>query len=216
MVMPSSMYLDVNSFTTAVKNGSINSTRLDDMATRILATWYRFANLPNPGLNEADARQPEAEATLFQGAVEGHVLVKNLNNALPLRKPKVLSLFGYDAPGGINTSVTDSRLYQQGKLNTQAFTNGKPYTDLDDLIYSAQVLPAGFSGPEVALNGTLYSGGGSGSITPVSSTSPEDAFRQQASIDGTIVYTDFTSQNPTVKDPGNPCLVFINSQSSEG
>jgi beta-glucosidase len=216
MVMPSSMYLDVNSFATAVKNGSINSTRLDDMATRILATWYRFANLPNPGLNEADARQPEAEATLFQGAVEGHVLAKNLNNALPLKKPKVLSLFGYDAPGGINTSATDSQLYQQGKLNTQAFTDGKPYTDLDDLIYSAQVLPAGFSGPEIALNGTLYTGGGSGSITPVSSISPEDAFRQQASIDGTILYTDFTSQNPTVKDPSNPCLVFINSQSSEG
>ena len=51
MVMPSSMYLDINSFAIAVKNGSINSTRLDDMATRILATWYRFANLPNPGLN---------------------------------------------------------------------------------------------------------------------------------------------------------------------
>ncbi|KAI4752944.1 putative beta-glucosidase [Aureobasidium sp. EXF-3400] len=216
MVMPSSMYLDINSFATAVRNGSINSTRLDDMATRILATWYRFANLSNPGLNDADARQAESEATLFQGAIEGHVLVKNLNNALPLSKPKVLSLFGYDAPGGINTSATDSQLYQQGKLNTQAFTNGKPYTDLDDLIYSAQVLPAGFSGPEVALNGTLYTGGGSGAITPMSSISLEDAFRQQAAIDGTILYTEFTSQNPTVKDPNNPCLVFINSQSSEG
>jgi beta-glucosidase len=216
MVMPSSMYLDINSFATAVKNGSINSTRLDDMATRILATWYRFANLSNPGLNDADARQAESEATLFQSAVEGHMLVKNTNNALPLNKPKVLSLFGYDAPGGINTSATDSQLYQQGKLNTQAFTNGKPYTDLDDLIYSAQVLPAGFSGPEVALNGTLYTGGGSGAITPVSSVSPEDAFRQQAASDGTILYTDFTSHNPVVKDVNNPCLVFINSQSSEG
>ncbi|KEQ77336.1 hypothetical protein M436DRAFT_68539 [Aureobasidium namibiae CBS 147.97] len=216
MVMPSSMYLDFNSFATAVKNGSINSTRLDDMATRILATWYRFANLPNPGLNDADARQPESEGTLFQGAVEGHVLVKNLENALPLKKPKALSLFGYDAPGGTNTSATDSQLYQQGKLNTQAFTNGKPYTDLDDLIYSAQVLPAGFSGPEVALNGTLYTGGGSGAITPVSSISPEDVFRQQAAIDGTVLYIDFTSQNPVIQDANSPCLVFINSQSSEG
>lgn len=216
MVMPSSMYLDVNSFATAVKNGSINGTRLDDMATRILAAWYRFANLTTPGLNDADARQTEAEATLLQGAVEGHVLVKNTNNALPLNNPRVLSLFGYDAPGGINSSATDSQLYQQGKLNTQAFTNGKPYTDLDDLIYSAQVLPAGFSGPEVALNGTLYTGGGSGAITPVSSVSPEDAFRQQATVDGTILHTDFTSQNPVVKDAKSPCLVFINSQSSEG
>lgn len=215
MVMPNSMYLDVNSFATAIKNGSINSTRLDDMATRILATWYRFANLQNPGLNDAEARQAAAEATLFQGAVEGHVLVKNVNNALPLKKPTVLSLFGYDAPGGINISATSFQLKPNGKLNTQAYTNGKPYTDLDDLINSAQVLPAGFAGPEVALNGTLYTGGGSGAITPVSSISPEDAFRNQAAIDGTTLYTDFTSQNPTIKDPNNPCLVFINSQSSE-
>ncbi|CAD0011106.1 unnamed protein product [Aureobasidium pullulans] len=215
MVMPNSMYLDVNSFATAIKNGSINSTRLDDMATRILATWYRFANLQNPGLNDAEARQAAAEATLFQGAVEGHVLVKNVNNALPLRKPTVLSLFGYDAPGGINISATSFQLKPNGKLNTQTYTNGKPYTDLDDLINSAQVLPAGFAGPEVALNGTLYTGGGSGAITPVSSISPEDAFRNQAAIDGTTLYTDFTSQNPTIKDPNNPCLVFINSQSSE-
>jgi beta-glucosidase len=80
------------------------------------------------------------------------------------------------------------------------------------LIYSAQVLPVGF----FALNGTLYTGGGSGAMKSVSSISPEDAFRQQAAIDGTILYTDFTSQNPVVKDPNNPCLVFINSQSSEG
>ncbi|KAG2169447.1 hypothetical protein VTO58DRAFT_101487 [Aureobasidium pullulans] len=215
MVMPNSMYLDVNSFATAVKNGSVNSTRLDDMATRILATWYRFANLQNPGLNDAEARQAAAETTLFQGAVEGHVLVKNVNNALPLRKPTVLSLFGYDAPGGTNTSATSFQLKPNGKLNTQAYTSGKPYTDLDDLINSAQVLPAGFAGPEVALNGTLYTGGGSGAITPVSSISPEDAFRNQAAIDGTTLYADFTSQDPTVKAPNNPCLVFINSQSSE-
>jgi beta-glucosidase len=216
MVMPSSMYLDTNSLATAVKNGSVNSTRLDDMATRILASWYRFSQLSAPGLNDVDARQEAAESTLFQAAVEGHVLVKNVNGTLPFNKPAVLSLFGYDAVGGMNTSETNSQLYKNGKLNTQAFTNGKPFTDLDDLIYSAQVLPAGTSGPEVALNGTLKTGGGSGAITPVSSISPEDAFRYQASLDNTILHTDFTSQNPTVEDANNPCIVFINSQSSEG
>lgn len=44
-----------------------------------------------------DARDPASRSTVFQGAVEGHVLVKNVNNTLPLRAPKVLSLFGYDA-----------------------------------------------------------------------------------------------------------------------
>ncbi|KAI5212936.1 putative beta-glucosidase [Aureobasidium subglaciale] len=155
-----------------------------------------------------------AEATLFQGAVEGHVLVKNINNALPLQKPIVLSFFGYDAPGGLNTSDADLTLYQNGKANTRAFTNGKPYTGLDDLINSAQVLPAGFSGSEVALNGTMRTGG-SGAITPAASISPEDAFRSQAAIDGTVLYTDFTPQNPTIRDSRSPCLAFVNSQSSE-
>ncbi|CAD0106872.1 unnamed protein product [Aureobasidium uvarum] len=61
----------------------------------------------------------------------------------------------------------------------------------------------------------MYAGGGSGAISPVSSISPEDAFCHQASIDGTILYTDSTSENPVVKDSNNPCLVFINSQFSE-
>ncbi|KAI5204168.1 putative beta-glucosidase [Aureobasidium subglaciale] len=181
LVMPSSMCLDVNSFATAVDNGSINSTRLDNMATRILATWYRFANLPSPGPNDVDTYQVAAEATLFQGAVE--------------EKPAVLSSFGYDAPGGLNTSDTDLTLYQNGKANTRAFTDGKPYTGLDDLINSAQVLPASFSGPEVALNGTLRTGGGPDAITSTSSTSPEHTFRSQAAADGTVLYTGFTSQN---------------------
>jgi len=44
-----------------------------------------------------DAKDPVAKSTLFQGAVEGHVLVKNTNNALPLKSPKLLSIFGYSA-----------------------------------------------------------------------------------------------------------------------
>ena len=44
-----------------------------------------------------DARVEEASPVLMQSAIEGHVLVKNTNHALPLKKPKVLSLFGYDA-----------------------------------------------------------------------------------------------------------------------
>lgn len=73
----------------------------------ILAAWYRFAPIENPGFGIptslltphefVDARDPASKSTIFQSAVEGHVLVKNVNGTLPLRAPKVLSLFGYDA-----------------------------------------------------------------------------------------------------------------------
>lgn len=87
----------------------------------------------------------QREATLFQGAVEGPVLVKNIINAHALHKPKVLSLFGYDAPGRLNRSAPDPQFDGLGLLNAQPFSTGTPYTGLDDLLYSTQVLPAGFT-----------------------------------------------------------------------
>lgn len=49
---------------------------------------------PHPVVN---ARDPSSKPILFEGAVEGHVLVKNIKNALPLKSPKLLSIIGYDA-----------------------------------------------------------------------------------------------------------------------
>jgi hypothetical protein len=37
------------------------------------------------------------ERTILSNAVEGHVLVKNVKNVLPLKSPKILSIYGYDA-----------------------------------------------------------------------------------------------------------------------
>lgn len=47
--------------------------------------------------SQVNARNNASRATLLQGAVEGHVLVKNSNHALPLKSPKSLSIYGYDA-----------------------------------------------------------------------------------------------------------------------
>jgi beta-glucosidase len=44
----------------------------------------------------------------MQGAIEGHVLVKNTNNALPLRAgAKLISLFGYDGAASRKNNVAD-------------------------------------------------------------------------------------------------------------
>jgi len=105
MVMPDSA-LWAN-LTQAVSNGTMAQARLDDMATRILATWYKLAPFTNPGFGIPinltaphkfiNARTDASKPTIFQGALEGHVLVKNTNNSLPLKAPQMLSIFGYDA-----------------------------------------------------------------------------------------------------------------------
>jgi beta-glucosidase len=44
-----------------------------------------------------NAKTTAAAQPLLNGAIEGHVLVKNTNKALPLKKPQLISVFGYDA-----------------------------------------------------------------------------------------------------------------------
>ncbi|KAJ9633809.1 hypothetical protein H2199_009222 [Coniosporium tulheliwenetii] len=107
MVMPSGLAFWGGNLTQAVRNGSVSEARLTDMATRIMAAWY-YTNQdapdhPYPGIGLApnlllphrivDARDPSARPIVLQGAIEGRVLVKNTNNALPLKSPKLLSIY---------------------------------------------------------------------------------------------------------------------------
>jgi beta-glucosidase len=48
VAMPVSTYWDSNQLATAVNNGSMNATRLNDMAVMILASWYRYAKFDTP------------------------------------------------------------------------------------------------------------------------------------------------------------------------
>ena len=158
MVMPTSQFLSPLTLSLAVLNGSVASTRLNDEAVRIVAAWYKYAQLANPGLDGSalvDARITAAESTILQSAVEGQVLVKNSGHALPLSKPSALNLFGYDAVGGYNKSTDGLTLGEQGLANTQAYPEGRPFTILDFYLSSAEVVPDPHAGPTVALNGTL-------------------------------------------------------------
>jgi len=65
------------------------------------------ANLTGPH-RWSNARTPAANSAILQSALEGHVLVKNTNNALPLTGgPKLISLFGYDAVAPRSNNVAD-------------------------------------------------------------------------------------------------------------
>ncbi|KAI9434687.1 beta-glucosidase [Lactarius indigo] len=97
--------------TAYVQNGTIPEARVDDMATRILAGWYLLgqdsASYPHTNFN---AFQPLDEATnehidvqddhdkvVREVGTASTVLLKNVNGALPLKKPRKLVLIGSDA-----------------------------------------------------------------------------------------------------------------------
>jgi beta-glucosidase len=226
MVMPVAPYWAEGNLTQMVNNGSVSITRLDDMVTRILAPWYKIGSqadsVDRPGygipasLTQAhdfvDARSPDSKPVILQSAIEGHVLVKNVNRALPLKKPKFISIFGYDAAGQMmNTAeAAGFNLWKMGMRNALQFQNGTVFTAaaLDQLFGSS--MDQTTTGPEIALNGTLFTGGGSGAVVGTIDA-PLDAFKRQAYDDDSYLAWDIQTPNPVVNAASEVCLVFINA-----
>jgi beta-glucosidase len=219
MVMPTALLW--SSLSRAAQNGSLPQSRLDDMATRIIATWY-FLDMDSPsypskgiGMPKSviaahrlvNAIDPASKRTLFQSAVEGHVLVKNTNNALPLKKPALLSLFGYDAHIPLSNNP--------GGFGLDKWTLGFGSANIQDAILPS-IMAGGLAMPQAATAGTLISGGGSGSNTGPYISSPHEAFQQQAYEDGTYLLWDLQSNDPYVSSASDACIVFINEFALEG
>lgn len=108
--------------TAMVSNGTVPESRIDDMIVRIMApyyflgqdkdyptvdpstgwlntfspvdTWLRDWNLTGP--SSRDVRQDHGENIRKHGAA-ATILLKNENNALPLKAPKSIAVFGNDA-----------------------------------------------------------------------------------------------------------------------
>lgn len=152
-----------------------------------------------------NARDSAAKNTILAGAVEGHVLVKNINNALPLKKPLEVAVFGYSAhvprmygPSGIGTGwrLGFSSANVSQVLEKFAGTFVPPFQD-------------------TARYGTIIIGGGSGANAAPYISSPFDALSQRAWEDDSSISWDFEQQNPTVAAEADVCLVFINAFASE-
>ncbi|RXG41059.1 hypothetical protein VDGE_30739 [Verticillium dahliae] len=124
------------------------------------------------------------QADSFDSAVEGHVLVKNEKNALPLRSEnmKLISLFGYStrAPSS-NTPVPAA--------------NGTRFASWEMGIRSANIteVDLGWFGnldlptSDIAINGTVISAGGSAAPSWSLISAPCDALVAQAYEDGTAL-----------------------------
>ncbi|KAG4273449.1 hypothetical protein FPRO04_14555 [Fusarium proliferatum] len=194
----------------------MEESRLDDMVTRIVASWFKYAHFePGTGIvrdvsephEVISSISPKSRKTIFQGAVEGVVLVKNFNHTLPLNKPKILSLFGYDAHAPLKNTPEGHNTKQSLGFQSVNITD----EEMQGLFIGIGQLPA------AARLGTLVSGGGSPSIVPAYINSPHEAFQQRTLQDSTFLVWDFESQDPVYANAGSDaCIVFINEFAAEG
>lgn len=156
-----------------------------------------------------EGRSRSDKPVLFRSAVEGHVLVKNINNALPLRQPRLLSVLGYGAKAWEANMVGDGfpSAWDFGSQSANA-------TELLEAVIAAQT--GGYPSVTVpALGGAIVSGGGSGATSIATFTSPFDALLQRAEEDDTQIFWDFNSAEPEVLGASDACLVFVNAFSTE-
>jgi beta-glucosidase len=143
---------------------------------------------------------PDSKDVLLQGAVEGHVLLKNTNGALPLKSPKLISLFGYSA-----------KSFDRYSWGTPGWNSGS------ESLLPEQQSTASTVRPQVALNGTLPTGGGSGANQPAYMSSVFEALSQRAYDDGTHLWWDFHFDKSTVVDQSSDaCIVAGNAYAAEG
>ncbi|KAL2858778.1 glycoside hydrolase family 3 C-terminal domain-containing protein [Aspergillus pseudodeflectus] len=168
-------------------NGTLSQARLDDMAIRNVIAYYYV------GLD--DGQQPEAQAT--------NAHVDNTNNALPLSKPRVMSVFGAHAGpalGGPNQAmnVQGSGPTYQGHLasGTGSGQASLPYVIDPHMALSMRAAPEGTMLRWI-MNDTYSSSGSTLIASDATSTSAQVTFANCAT--GSDV-----------------CLVFLNALSEEG
>lgn len=94
----------------AISAGQVPQARLDDMATRVLASWYLLQQDQGyPATNIVGLAMGRDHMDSVRAvARDGTVLLQNKGNVLPLRKPAKMALFGSAAvvnPEGLNTCL---------------------------------------------------------------------------------------------------------------
>jgi beta-glucosidase len=201
MTMPGDITLGSNTtyfganLTEYLQNGTIPESRLDDMATRILASWYLLGqDSPSYPPTNFNAFLPQDEATnehidvmddhyqlVREIGAASTVLLKNEGGALPLQEPRSLALIGSDAGPG------------RAGPNEFADQGGS--------------------------DGILAMGWGSGTAYFPYLISPYEAIQRRAAKDHTLIawtFNDFDYPTAAQYATGkSAAIVFINSDSGE-
>ncbi|KAI0757179.1 beta-glucosidase [Daedaleopsis nitida] len=176
----------------AVQSGQVSESRIDDMATRILAAWYLVGqdsgfpsvnfNSWNKGQGQHIDVQADHKNVIRSIGAASTVLLKNTGGALPLKAPKTIAVIG------------------NGAGNSSKGPNGYEDRSGDD--------------------GVLAMGWGSGTADFPYLVSPLDAITARAKTDGTTVSsslsdTDLTTAARTAAGK-DVAFVFITADSGEG
>ncbi|KAK2459326.1 hypothetical protein APHAL10511_008657, partial [Amanita phalloides] len=178
-----------------VQNGTIPEARVDDMVTRILASWYLLGqdsptypvtnfnafNPLDPATNEHIDVQADHAEVVREIGVSSTVLLKNVGGALPLKKPRSLALLGSDAGPG---AAGANQFSDQG-----------------------------------GQNGILAMGWGSGTAWFPYLISPYEAIQRRAAQDHTSMFWSFDDYNYETAAQyavqRSAAIVFLNSDSGE-
>ncbi|OAA56347.1 beta-glucosidase 1 precursor [Niveomyces insectorum RCEF 264] len=167
--------------TLAVVNGTLPEWRLDDMAMRIMAAFFKVGNtiggqvpinfdswtldtygpvhfaagVGNQQINmHVDVRGEHAQIIREIGA-KGTVLLKNVGNTLPLNKPKFLAVIGDDAgPNPAGPNGCSDRGCDNGTLG-MAWGSGTanfPYLVTPDAVLQARALRDGSAYQSILAN----------------------------------------------------------------
>lgn len=154
--------------TTMVRNGSLEEARLDDMATRIMtpyfylhqdedyptvdpssvylntfsnqSSWLRDWNTTQD-TSVRDVRENHA-GIIRRHAAESTVLLKNVNNALPLKAPRYIGIFGNDAGEGQNGPLNRFGSPDSLEYGTHAVGGGSGAARLTYLVTPQEALKA--------------------------------------------------------------------------
>ncbi|KAI0944283.1 hypothetical protein AcW1_002032 [Taiwanofungus camphoratus] len=180
--------------TALVLDGILPESRVDDMATRVLAGYYFLGqenNYPNVSFNANDPTSPanldvdvedDHYRLVREIGAQGAVLLKNTDGALPLNAPRSLVLVGSDAG--------DAAMGPNGYVDRGG----------DD--------------------GVLGMGWGSGTANYPYLVSPLDAIQERAAQDGSAVswwLQDFDTEGAMGAVVGfDVAIVFVNADSGEG
>ncbi|KAG9739289.1 beta-glucosidase-related glycosidase, partial [Aureobasidium melanogenum] len=176
LVMPDGGFWGGN-LTQAVNNGSVTIDRLNDMVTRQLASFFYVgqgegfptaAVHSNLQLQEPVNVQDDHSDLIREIGAAGTVLVKNVNNTLPLKSSRFLSVYGYDAT-----------------IKAIPWQNPSRYGGGYEVNFGWNTF-----------NGTMITGGGSGGSTPPYVVSPFQAIQERIAKDKGTLRWDFYSENP--------------------
>lgn len=189
----------------SLSNGTLSQAQLNDMAIRNLMGYY-FVNLDNgtqPSTADKDAYVDDSKLIRENGA-KSLVLLKNTNNALPLKKPHTMAIFGAHTGPAVADPNTEFSVQGSGPTYQGHLATG---TGSGQGSYPYSITPQAALTYRASQDGTMihwilndtYSGGSGSALVMQGSDS-----------------TAVTPSISTYAVNQDVCLVFLNALAGEG